>query len=295
MKLLPLLLTGAKQGEHRAIRWSPSTGLKVNVVGSLGPIRLADLSHRCHLQVEQGANEAKPLCQALAYVQTPKNIHHELTAHPHLHIDGRGVSTMSWKESILGAFDVFGPASLAMVSMSEAIIQPVPPDLVYIPMLLNDIGNVNVVLWLWFVVTVSSVLGSFIGYLIGQRWGRSLIGKFGSTSHVEKIEALTQRYGTMGIFIAAFSPIPYKVFGWLAGMGSMEKRPFIAAGLIGRGLRFGLEAVLIGVYGNQAYDALMWFLDNEIFLAVLLVGAAGAVLAAWNWWNGLEIEAKQSN
>ena len=197
---------------------------------------------------------------------------------------------MSWKESILDAFDVFGPASLAMVSMSEAIIQPVPPDLVYIPMLLNEVGNTNVVLWLWFVVTVSSVAGSFIGYLIGQRWGRSLIGKFGSSNHVEKIEALTERYGTLGIFIAAFSPIPYKVFGWLAGMGAMDKRPFIAAGLLGRGLRFGLEAVLIGVYGNQAYDALMWFLDNEILLAILIMLGIGATILAWKWWNGLQPE-----
>ena len=202
---------------------------------------------------------------------------------------------MTWKEAIVDAFDVFGPASLAMVSLTEAIIQPVPPDVVYIPLLLNEMGNLNVVVWLWLVVTLSSVAGSFIGYLIGQRWGRTLIQKFGSSAHVGKIEALTQRYGTFGIFIAAFSPIPYKVFGWIAGTGEMEKRPFIAAGLAGRGLRFGLEAVLIGIYGSQAYDALMWFLDNEIFLAVLLVGAAGAVLAAWNWWNGLEIEAKQSN
>ena len=124
---------------------------------------------------------------------------------------------------------------------------------------------------LWLVVTVSSVLGSLIGYLIGQRWGRSLITKFGSPSHVQKIEALTQRYGTLGIFIAAFSPIPYKVFGWLAGMGEMDKRPFIAAGLLGRGLRFGLEAILIGVYGNQAFEVLMWFLDNEILLAVVIL------------------------
>ena len=198
---------------------------------------------------------------------------------------------MSWKESILDAFEVFGPASLAMVSMSEAIIQPVPPDLVYIPMLLNDIGEVEVVLLLWLVVTVSSVIGSLIGYLIGQRWGRSLITKFGSPSHVQKIEALTQRYGTLGIFIAAFSPIPYKVFGWLAGMGEMDKRPFIAAGLLGRGLRFGLEAILIGVYGNQAFEVLMWFLDNEILLAIVILLGAAVVWATWNWWNGLQMEA----
>ncbi|MFL2949367.1 MAG: YqaA family protein [Candidatus Poseidoniaceae archaeon] len=202
---------------------------------------------------------------------------------------------MSWKESILDAFDVFGPASLAMISMTEAIIQPVPPDIVYIPMLLNDIGKVEVVLWLWFVVTVSSVIGSLIGYLIGERWGRSLIGKFGSAKHVEKIEALTVRYGTLGIFIAAFSPIPYKVFGWLAGMGGMDKRPFIAAGLAGRGLRFGLEAVLIGIYGNQAYDALMWFLDNEILLGVLIILGAGAAFMALRWWNSLQIEPQSES
>ena len=107
---------------------------------------------------------------------------------------------MTWKEAIVDAFDVFGPASLAMVSLTEAIIQPVPPDVVYIPLLLNEMGNLNVVVWLWLVVTLSSVAGSFIGYLIGQRWGRTLIQKFGSSTHVEKIEALTKRYCTFGIF-----------------------------------------------------------------------------------------------
>ena len=85
---------------------------------------------------------------------------------------------MSWKESILDAFEVFGPLSLAMVSFTEAIIQPVPPDIVYIPMLVNDIGKTEVVLGLWLVITLSSVLGSLVGYLIGQRWGRSLIQRF---------------------------------------------------------------------------------------------------------------------
>ena len=56
---------------------------------------------------------------------------------------------MAWKEAIVDAFDVFGPASLAMVSLTEAIIQPVPPDVVYIPLLLNEMGNLNVVVWLW--------------------------------------------------------------------------------------------------------------------------------------------------
>ena len=163
---------------------------------------------------------------------------------------------MSWKETILDFFEIFGPASLAVLSFTESIIQPIPPDLLYIPMLADTIGNVPLVIWLWLTVTLSSVAGSLVGYWIGKRWGRTFISRFSKQAHLDKIEALTLKYGTFGIFIAAFSPIPYKVFGWVAGMGEMDKKPFLLAGLCGRGLRFGLEAVLIGVYGNAAIGSL---------------------------------------
>ena len=195
---------------------------------------------------------------------------------------------MSWKQTVLEAFEVFGPASLFLLSFTEAIIQPIPPDLLYIPMLANAMGDTPLVIWLWLVVTVASVLGSLVGYFIGQRWGTSLMVRFGQEKHLVKLEQLTLRYGSMGIFIAAFSPIPYKVLGWMAGMGHMAKKPFIIAGLVGRSLRFGLEAMLIGLYGDAAFDAMMWFLDNEILLGLglILVGVASWLL--WRWWNGLE-------
>ena len=97
------------------------------------------------------------------------------------------------------------------------------------------------------------------------------------------------KYGTLGIFIAAFSPIPYKVFGWVAGMGEMEKKPFLLAGLLGRGLRFGLEAVLIGIYGNAAIDAITWFLENEILLSVVMIVSAIPVWYLWRWWSNIEV------
>ena len=197
---------------------------------------------------------------------------------------------MSWKESVLEAFEVFGPASLFLLSFTEAIIQPIPPDLLYIPMLANAMGDVPLVVWLWLVVTIASVLGALVGYAIGERWGTSLMVRFGQERQLVKLEALTTRYGTMGIFIAAFSPIPYKVLGWMAGMGQMAKKPFVIAGLLGRGLRFGLEAVLIGLYGDRALDALMWFLDNEILMGVGLIAFFGVVFLAWRWWSGLEQE-----
>ena len=60
----------------------------------------------------------------------------------------------------------------------------------------------------------------------------------------------------------------------------MKLQPFILAGIFGRGLRFGLEALLIYLYGDAAMDAAQWLLDREIFMAVVLLAAIGALY----WW-----------
>ena len=135
-------------------------------------------------------------------------------------------------------------------------------------------------LWLWFIVTFASVLGAVIGHALGKRFGTKLLDRFGKPQHRERLEYLFERYGTWGMFIAAVSPLPYKVFGWIAGASDMKLRPFVIAGIFGRGLRFGIEAVLIYLYGDAAMDAVVWLLDHEILMAVLLL----AILAAVAWW-----------
>ena len=197
---------------------------------------------------------------------------------------------MSWKESIVDWFDGFGWISLAAMSFTEAIIQPVPPDLLFLPMLVAAEGDTALIFWLWIVVAVSSVLGSIIGYWVGRKWGRTVFIRFKAERHLEKIEALTIRYGTAGTFIAAFSPIPYKVFGWAAGMGEMKMKPFIIAGLLGRGLRFGLEALLIGIYGQKALDAIWWLLDREVIIGAALIITIGLAWVGIRWWNGLAVD-----
>ncbi len=203
---------------------------------------------------------------------------------------------MSWYSGVLDfILERTNSAVLGLVSFTEAIIQPLPPDLVYLPMLYDAMDNKPLVFWYFLVVTLSSVAGSYIGYLIGQRWGRQLLNRFAKQKHVSKLEALTTKYGTAGIFIAAFSPIPYKVFGWVAGMGEMDKRSFILAGLFGRGLRFGLEALLIGIYGKKALDAINTFLDNEILIAVGMIVTITIAYFAWQWWSNLDNNTSSSS
>ncbi len=181
---------------------------------------------------------------------------------------------------ILEFFNQFGPFALALLSFTEAIIQPIPPDVMFLPMAYDERNSVNMLLWLWFIVTFTSVLGAMVGHALGKRFGTKLLDRFGKPHHRERLEYLFERYGTWGMFIAAVSPLPYKVFGWIAGASDMKMRPFVIAGIFGRGLRFGLEAILIYLYGDTAMDAANWLLDHELIMAVVLILLLGII----GWW-----------
>lgn len=189
---------------------------------------------------------------------------------------------MIGEDIILDFFNLFGPFALALLSFTEAIIQPIPPDLMFLPMAYDERNSEAMLLWLWFIVTFASVLGAIVGHALGKRYGTKLLDRFGKPQHRERLEYLFQRYGTWGMFIAAVSPLPYKVFGWIAGASDMKLRPFILAGIFGRGLRFGLEAIMIYLYGEAAIDAVSWLLDHEIVMAVVLLAILG--LAVW-WFS----------
>ena len=187
---------------------------------------------------------------------------------------------MIGEDFILEFFNQFGPFALALLSFTEAIIQPIPPDVMFLPMAYDERNSVNMLLWLWFIVTFASVLGAMVGHTLGKLYGTKLLDRFGKPHHRQRLEFLFERYGTWGMFIAAVSPLPYKVFGWIAGASDMKMRPFVIAGIFGRGLRFGLEAILIYLYGDTAMDAATWLLDHELIIAVALILVLGLI----GWW-----------
>ena len=62
-----------------------------------------------------------------------------------------------------------GPLALALLSFTEAIIQPIPPDVLFLPMAYDARDNEALLIWLWLVVTVSSVFGAVIGHALGEK------------------------------------------------------------------------------------------------------------------------------
>lgn len=195
---------------------------------------------------------------------------------------------MGWETTVVETAAAAGLGGLAVLSFTEAVLQPVPPDLLVLPMAATADNSLRLFA-IWAVATLSSVLGALVGAWFGAHWGRALMVRFRQERSLERLEALLERYGTLGVFIAAVSPIPYKVLGWAAGMGRMPRRAFVLAGLLGRGLRFGLEVVLVGVYGAAAVEAIQSLLDREILLAVLMLLGLALLWVGWTWWQGLSM------
>ena len=181
--------------------------------------------------------------------------------------------------------DGFGLLGLALVSATEAAFQPIPPDVLVIPMVIeaNSMIGISIIV---LVATLSSVFGAFLGYGIGYYVGIPVLERFVSDSNINRLNFLIEKYGSAGVFIAAISPIPYKALAWIAGAGKMDLRLFAIAGIFGRGIRFGSVGLLLGVYGESVQSSLNWlnFTLISIFCLVLLIPIV-------NWWKSIGSEA----
>ncbi|WP_371372960.1 YqaA family protein [Thalassotalea aquiviva] len=157
--------------------------------------------------------------------------------------------TMRWAEH------KFAPAALAFLTFCESVFFPIPPDVLLAPMVLSDRARA----WrLATLTTVSSVIGGVVGYLLGYLMFEPLIQPILIESgYMPKFEMAMDwfnKYGVWVVFLAGFSPIPYKVFTLSAGFLQMMFVPFLIASAIGRGMRFFLVAGLIR-WGGEKMEA----------------------------------------
>lgn len=154
------------------------------------------------------------------------------------------------------------PWYLGVLSFTESSFFPIPPDVMLAPMSLANPSRA------WFfalLTTLTSVAGGLFGYLIGA-YAFDLIEPWLRDSRYWDAYLTAQawfgEYGFWAIFIAGFSPIPYKVFTIAAGAASMALLPFTIASLIGRGARFFLVAGLMAWGGEKMEATLRRYVDG---------------------------------
>jgi len=198
----------------------------------------------------------------------------------------RDMSPSDYFQPFVDWADGFGLIGLALVSATEAAFQPIPPDVLVIPMVIEADSILGISL-IVIVATLSSVLGAFFGYGIGYYGGIPLLERFVSDSNINRLNFLIEKYGSAGVFIAAISPIPYKALAWIAGAGRMDLRLFALAGIFGRGIRFGSVGFLLGVYGESVQSSLNWFNFTLISIFCIIF-----FIPLMRWWNSIDTEVK---
>ena len=171
----------------------------------------------------------------------------------------------------------YASAALGAISFAESSFFPLPPDVLLAPMCL---GRRNRAFWFALVTTVTSVAGAVVGWLIGRfAWGAlepvmyDWVPGF-TAKKFATVEAWYDSWGVLVLFIAAFTPIPFKVFTIAGGVLNQALLPFVLVSLVGRGLRFFLVAGLLWWVGPRATP----FIDkyfNWLCVAAVILGVGG--------------------
>lgn len=160
---------------------------------------------------------------------------------------------------------------LFILSLSESAFFIIPPEVLLIPMALN---NQSASLAYGLFTTLASVIGASFGYWIGMRGGKPILYKLFSKEKIEIVKSLFHRYDTKAIFISAFTPIPFKIFTIAGGVFNINFKRFIITAAIGRGVRYLLLSTLIVLFGEK----IRYFLEHQLDKFILISTVALIVL-----------------
>ena len=172
---------------------------------------------------------------------------------------------------------------LAIISFAESSFFPIPPDVMIVPMVM---AKKNDYLKIFLIATFFSTFGGILGYFIGSYFldfGMSVVEFYGYEDKVLNLkENLTNGTGLYiwlaTLFLAGFTPLPFKVFTITSGMIGFNLLIFVFICLISRGLRFFIVSYFSFKFGDtfnkfMQTGAAKWFM----LLGIFIVGIGSAL------------------
>ena len=170
---------------------------------------------------------------------------------------------------------------LGLVSFIESSFFPIPPDAMIIPMV---IAKKKEYLKIFLIASIFSVLGGILGYLIGYLFfdlAMYVIEFYGYQNKVENLKlSMSQGSGFLAwlsiLFLAGFTPLPYKAFTISSGLIAFNLPIFIIVSLISRSLRFFIVAYLSYKFGELFTEFMekhgsKWFTIIGIILVIIFI------------------------
>ena len=171
---------------------------------------------------------------------------------------------------------------LAFISFIESSFFPIPPDVMIVPMVLAKKENY---LQIFLIATIFSVLGGILGYFLGSLFldfSMSIIEFYNYGNKVFELqEKLSNKTGLVfwvgTLFLAGFTPLPYKVFTITSGFISFNLYIFIVISLISRGVRFFIVSYFSMKFGEKfglflKKEGFLWFTVIGILIVLALLG-----------------------
>ena len=169
---------------------------------------------------------------------------------------------------------------LGLVSFIESSFFPIPPDTMIIPMV---IAKKKEYLKIFLIASIFSVLGGIFGYLIGYLFfdlAMYVIEFYGYQNKIENLKlSMSQGNGFLAwlsiLFLAGFTPLPYKAFTISSGLIAFNLPIFIIVSLISRSLRFFIVAYLSYKFGDLFTEFMekhgsKWFTIIGILIVIVL-------------------------
>ena len=161
------------------------------------------------------------------------------------------------------------------VSFAESSFFPIPPDVLLVAILMTR-ERVRAFFYAS-VTTAGSVLGGLFGYAIGyflfQTVGVWLVHTYHLETQMITVQKLFTDNAFFAIFVAAFTPIPYKVFTIAGGLFGISITTFIIASTLGRGGRFFTVAVVMRFFGGHIARMFYQYFNIISFAVVAVLGA----------------------
>ena len=185
-----------------------------------------------------------------------------------------------YKKSLKLALHKNSKIFLAIISFAESSFFPIPPDIMIIPMV---IAKKTDYIKIFLVATIFSTLGGLLGYFIGTFFleiSMKILEFYGYENQVINLKtSLSEGTGLYiwlaTLFLAGFTPLPFKVFTITSGIIGFNLLIFFLICLLARGLRFFIVAYLSFKFGNiinklMAKEGAKWFSIVGILIVAIL-------------------------
>ena len=169
---------------------------------------------------------------------------------------------------------------LALISFAESSFFPIPPDILIVPMV---IAKKNDYIKIFIIATLFSALGGLFGYFIGSVFlelAMKVVEFYGYEENVFNLQLKLSEKGGLFIwlgilFIAGFTPLPFKVFTITSGIINFNIFIFFFICLTARGLRFFIIAFLSAKFGK----AFSYFIEKKGAKWFTVIGIVIVIIA----------------